>query len=153
MVNRNLITPIINQKSMNDVKLQNMVKNTNQKDTLFYEYEIVDKKKESKLARKQARYYGLCLCTRWFFLLAGNAILISIICSICAILLYVNTSIGSTTKPLTYGQSCINGSTSCDALKGLTCVSSLCLCYSNKVWNGTDCVCQTNQYWDGLAWY
>lgn len=155
MVNRNLIKPIPypnkNRENLNN-QLQDLASNTNKKDTVFYEYEIVNKKKENQLARKQARYYGLCLCTRWFFLLAGNAILIAIICSICAILLYVNTPVGFTAKPLTYGQSCISGSTTCDTVAGLTCnTSSVCDCYGNQYWNGTDCVCPSNSTFDGLA--
>jgi hypothetical protein len=83
MFNRNLIAPIQkenknpaknrhhpNNFQQNDKNMiQNLVGSTNangEKNNVFYEYEIVDKIKEEKLARMQARRYGLCLCTRWY---------------------------------------------------------------------------------------
>lgn len=154
MSRRNLVSPVadavlpINSKQIHDI-----ITNSDETDMLFYEYEIVDRDKEEKWARKQARRYGLCLCSRWLFMFIGNAILIALTCSTCAILIYVNTPNDLTVKPLTFGQSCVTGSSNCDWLRYLVCSSELCSCFSNRVWNGTDCACTTDQYWDGLAWY
>ncbi len=136
---------------VNSQQIHNMIANSNDKDMIFYEYEIVDKDKEAKWANRQARKYGLCLCSRWLFMMLGNGILIAITCAVCAILLYVNTPNDLTIKPLTYGETCETGSTNCDKLRNLVCTSEKCQCYSNYVWNGTDCACTTDQYWDGLA--
>lgn len=138
---------------VNSQQIHQLISKTNEKDMLFYEYEIVDKVKETKWAKKEARKYGLCLCSRWLFLLVGNAVLIAITCAICAILLYVNTPNDVTVKPLTYSNTCVTGSSNCDSLRYLVCTTGTCTCYSNRVWNGTDCACLTNQYWDGLAWF
>lgn len=137
---------------VNSEQIHQLISNTNEKDMLFYEYEIVDKDKEAKWASKQARKHGLCLCSRWLFLIIGNAILIALTCSTCAILLYVNTPVGLTVKPLTYSETCVVGTTSCDSLRYLVCTSGTCVCDSNRSWNGTDCTCTATQYWDGLAW-
>ena len=94
---------------INSEAIHQLISNTNDKDMIFYEYEIVDREKEQKWARKQARKYGLCLCSRWLFLLVGNAILVTLICSICAIIIYVNTPIDLTYQPLSYGRSCSTG--------------------------------------------
>jgi len=131
--------------------IQNIILNTEDKDMIFYEYEIVDRRAEEKWARKQARKYGLCLFTRWLFMLFGNLVLIILICSTTAIILYVNTPTDLTYQPLSYGRSCSNGSNSCDSVRNLVCTSNVCSCYSNYVWNGTDCACGSQQYWDGLA--
>lgn len=154
MSRRNLVAPVVNESiPVNSQQIQNLISNSNEKDMLFYEYEIVDKDKEAKWARKQARRYGLCLCSRWIFMFIGNAILIALTCSTCGILIYVNTPLDVPVKPLTYGQSCVTGSSNCDWLRYLVCSSEVCSCYSNRVWNGTDCACSSSQYWDGLAWY
>lgn len=154
MANRNLIksNPHSNQNNTFENEIKDLSSDTNKQDTVFYEYEVVDKPKENKLARKQAWYHGLCVFSRWFFLFAGNVFLIAIICIICAILLYANSPSGYTSKPLTYGQSCTLGSTICDSVAGLTCNSSfICDCSSNQYWNDTDCICPLNSTFDGLA--
>ena len=87
---------------VNTTQIHSLISNTDEKDMIFYEYEIVNKDKEKKWGKKQARKYGLCLCSRWLFLLVGNAILVALICAICAILLYVNTTNDVTVKPLGY---------------------------------------------------
>jgi len=89
--------------------IHKMILNTDEKDMVFYEYEIVDRRAEEKWAKKQARKYGLCIFSRWLFMLFGNLVLIILICSICAILLYVNTPTDLTYQPLTYGRSCSTG--------------------------------------------
>ena len=99
----------IENAPINSEAIHQLITNANDKDMIFYEYEIVDREKEQKWARKQARKYGLCLCSRWLFLLVGNAILVALICAICAILLYVNTPIDLTYQPLSYGRSCSTG--------------------------------------------
>lgn len=154
---RNLITPVGQSSSsalpVNSQQIHDLISSTNEKDMLFYEYEIVDKDKEAKWASKQARKYGMCLCSRWLFMIIGNAILIALTCSTCAILIYVNTPVGITVKPLSYGDSCVVGSNACDSVRLLSCSNSICDCTSGRTWNGTDCACATNKYWDGLAWY
>jgi hypothetical protein len=94
---------------VNSDAIHELINETHENDMIFYEYEIVDREKEQKWARKQARKYGLCLCSRWLFLLVGNAILVALICSISAIILYVNTPIDLTYQPLSYGRSCSTG--------------------------------------------
>ena len=94
---------------LNSDAIHSFIANTGDKDMIFYEYEIVDREKEQKWARKQARKYGLCLCSRWLFLLIGNVILIALICSICAILLFVNSPNDLTYQPLSLGRSCSTG--------------------------------------------
>lgn len=154
MSTRNLITPVDEPSGpINSQQIQQLISNSNEKDMLFYEYEIVDKDKEARWANKEARKYGLCLCSRWLFLMLGNLILVLLTCSTCAILLYVNTPNDETVQPLTYGQSCTTNSNNCDSLRYLVCSSSVCSCYSNRVWNGTDCACSSGYYWDGLAWF
>ena len=76
---------------------------------IFLEYEIVDREKEQKWARKQARKYGLCLYSRWLFMLIGNLVLISLICSISAIIIFVNSPNDLTYQPLSFGRSCSTG--------------------------------------------
>ena len=94
---------------MNSEAIHELITNTEDKDMLFFEYEIVDREKEQKWARKQARKYGLCLCSRWLFLLIGNLILVSLICSISAIIIFVNSPNDLTYQPLSYGRSCSTG--------------------------------------------
>lgn len=154
MLKRNLVSPVITENVLpiNSQQIHEVITNSDETDMLFYEYEIVDKDKEEKWARKQARRHGLCLCSRWLFMFIGNAILIALTCSTCSILIYVNTPNDLTVKPLTYGQSCVTGSSNCDWLRFLVCTNQVCSCFSNRFWNGTDCACTTDQYWDGLAW-
>ncbi len=121
---------------VNSQQIQNLITNTNEKDMLFYEYEIVDKEKEEKWARSEARKYGLCLCSRWLFLLLGNTVLVALVCAICGILLYVNTPIDETVQPLPYGAYCTAGSNNCDSVRYLSCVSNVCTCSGNRIWNG-----------------
>ena len=99
---------IIVGKLANDEKL-----NTEEKDMIFYEYEIVDRRAEEKWARKQARRYGLCIFSRWVFMLFGNLVLIILICGTSAIILYVNTPTDLTYQPLSYGRSCSTGFLNC----------------------------------------
>lgn len=145
-VNPSVVVPVNRQR------IQHVIEKTGDKDSILYEYELVDKDKEAKLARRIANKRGLCLCARWIFLLLGNTILVALTCSICAILLYVNTQDLVTNKPLTYGQSCTTGSDECDAVRYLVCTSGTCVCPTGVSWNGTDCTCGTNQYWDGQSW-
>ena len=137
---------------VNSNQIQSLIANTNEKDMIFYEYEIIDKKKENTWAKKQARKYGICLFSRWLFMIVGNLIIVGLTCAICAILLYVNTPYDLTIKPLTFSETCVTGSANCDTLRSLVCTTGTCSCLSNMAWNGTDCACTTNQYWDGLAW-
>ena len=136
--NRNLITPDkpTVPAPVNSQQIQQLITNTNEKDMLFYEYEIVDKEKEEKWARREARKYGLCLCSRWLFLLLGNTVLVALVCAICGILLYVNTPIDETVQPLPYGASCTTGSNNCDSVRYLSCVSNTCTCAGSRIWNG-----------------
>lgn len=136
---------------INKQQINTLVANSDNQDMIFYEYEIVNKKKERQWGMKQARKYGLCLCSRWLFLLIGNAILVTLICGVCAILLYVNEPVDVTIKPLDYNVFCSTGTNNCDTIRNLVCTSNVCSCYSNYVWNGTDCACTANMYWDGLA--
>jgi len=94
---------------MNSEAIHDFIANTGDKDMLFYEYEIVDREKEQKWARKQARKYGLCLCSRWLFLMIGNLVLVTLICSISAIIIFVNSPDDLTYQPLSYGRSCSTG--------------------------------------------
>ena len=93
--------------------IQKMILNTEEKDMIFYEYEIVDRRAEEKWARKQARRYGLCIFSRWVFMLFGNLVLIILICGTSAIILYVNTPTDLTYQPLSYGRSCSTGFLNC----------------------------------------
>jgi hypothetical protein len=93
--------------------IQEMILNTEERDMIFYEYEVVDRRAEEKWARKQARRYGLCIFSRWVFMLFGNLILIILICGTSAIILYVNTPTDLTYQPLSYGRSCSTGFLNC----------------------------------------
>ena len=107
----NSTTELIRPSSapLNSEAISAFITETNDKDMIFYEYEIVDREKEQKWARKEARKYGLCLCSRWLFMLIGNFVLVSIICSICAIILFVNSPNDLTYQPLSFGRSCSTG--------------------------------------------
>lgn len=137
---------------VNTEQAHDIIKNTNDRDMLFYEYEIVDKEVEAKMGRKVARKFGYCMCSRWLFFLIGNFVIVALICALCGILIYVNTPTGSTLKPLTYLEVCTSGSDNCDPLRHLLCTSSLCQCQTNMVWNGTDCSCNSTLYFDGYTW-
>jgi hypothetical protein len=94
---------------VNSEAIHEFITDTVDKDMIFLEYEIVDREKEQKWARKQARKYGLCLCSRWLFMFIGNLVLISLICSISAIIIFVNSPNDLTYQPLSFGRSCSTG--------------------------------------------
>ncbi len=142
-----------NSIPVNTPQVQNIIKNSSEKDVVVYEYEIVNKDAEERAGSKLARHFGYCMCRRWLFLLIGNCILIGLIMSTCGILLYVNTIVDDTLEPLTYLSACTSGSRNCDPLRHLECISGQCVCETNMIWNGTDCDCVTDtQYFDGLTW-
>lgn len=127
-----------------------LVQNGQSTDVLFYEYEIVDKKKESKFISEQLRKKGYCICSRWIFVVAGNIIILLIIAGLLGLLMYLNTPADPTKAPLSYNEACVSGSTSCNTIANLQCLDSKCACLSNMVYNGTDCICNTStSYWDG----
>jgi hypothetical protein len=134
-------------------QIQNMVAQSNDQDILFYEYEIVDKKKENAFVNEKMRSKGLCMCQRWVCMLIGNLIIIAIICGLIGLLVYLNTSTDTTKQPKTYLDTCTTGSSDCNTVADLKCPNGTCLCNSNKLWNGTDCVCSYDWYWDGYNWY
>lgn len=137
-------------------QLHQFVSKRHEDNMLFYEYEIVDKAKETKWVKREAKNKGLCLFSGWLFIFIGNAVLIAITCTICAILLFINSAASNnvtvTTNGNTYGNTCVAGSNDCDSSHYLVCTTGTCTCYSNRVWDGTDCACSANQYWDGVAW-
>ncbi len=133
-------------------QIQTIASQSKNQDIIFYEYEIVDKKAEDKYIKETIRGKGLCLCKRWHCILVGNLTIITFVCAILGLLVYMNTSITSTSKPLSYWDTCTIGSSNCDKLADLKCPNGTCLCSSTKNWNGTDCVCPTNQYYDGYDW-
>jgi hypothetical protein len=147
-------TPYNPSLPVNTQQVQEIIKNSNEKDLVFYEYEIVNKDAEERLGGRIARQFGYCLCRRWLFILIGNMILVGLTISTCGILLYVNTVVDDPgPKPLGYLVSCTSGTNNCDSVARLQCSGSQCVCQTNMIWNGTDCDCVTlTQYFDGQVW-
>ena len=138
----------------NNAHIQNIASHSTQQEMIYYEYEVVDKKKEEEVLQKQIRSKGICLCQRWICMLIGNLVILIFIISLLGLLLYIDSPANVPTQPLTFGQSCTIGSTNCESYASLYCPNGTCVCSSNLVWNTSlaDCACPYNQYWDGYEW-
>lgn len=90
---------------------------------IFYEYDIVDKKGEEKYLTDQLRNKGLCICSRWLFVLLGNLFILLIVGGIIGLLYYVNLPPDPIKAPLGFNETCVNGSTSCNTVANLQCLN------------------------------
>jgi hypothetical protein len=90
---------------------------------IFYEYDIVDKKGEEQYLTEQLRNKGLCICSRWIFVLLGNLFILLLVGGIIGLLYYVNLPPDPVKAPLEFNETCITGRTSCNTVANLQCIN------------------------------